>query len=460
MSAAAEQVPGESTSAQRTRVAFQRVVAAVVLLELVAVSSALLVLSGRGGSSSGRLLAVALLAFCAVGAVAVAGMHRGRQRALAEMAQDRWRLSVHDELPGRLLWETTADGLVTHVGPGSAQLLGYCPGELVGRSMAVVLTETDLPRASDLMRRSLADGTGWTDVPFRYTTKSGDEIELSTSALLHLGADGSPVGFSGILHAVDDLSGRHEVRAVRDQVRSIVEDEALTIVFQPIASAATGVVLGAEALSRFAAEPTMTPDRWFAAAADIGLGTDLELVAVRAALHAARDLPPGLYVSVNVSPSTLVDDRLLEVLAASRWPLARLVVEITEHVSVSDYGRLATAIEALRSRGVRLAVDDAGAGYASFRHILHLRPDHIKLDRTLVDGIHDNPAKRALAGSVVAFGQEVGATVVAEGIETADELRASRALGIQAAQGYFIGRPAPAGRTWGPTPDAGRLAIA
>ncbi|HEX3005288.1 MAG TPA: EAL domain-containing protein, partial [Angustibacter sp.] len=208
-------------------------------------------------------------------------------------------------------------------------------------------------------------------------------------------------------------------------------------------SVGSGDVVGVEALARFAAEPLQAPDQWFRDAADAGLGTELELLAVEKALHGAQYLPPGLYVSVNVSPQTLLSGRLPRLLDESLWPTSRLVLEITEHVSVDDYAELLPFVDELRPLGARVAVDDAGAGYASFRHILRLRPDYIKLDRTLVDGLDHDPAKRALAGAFVTFGHEVGATVVAEGIESEQELRAAGALGIQSAQGYHLGRPAP-----------------
>jgi EAL domain-containing protein (putative c-di-GMP-specific phosphodiesterase class I) len=194
----------------------------------------------------------------------------------------------------------------------------------------------------------------------------------------------------------------------------------------------------------------MTPDRWFADAAEVGLGTEVELIAVETALFAARGLPRCLYLSVNLSPTTLQSGLLPGLLAASGWPPERLVIEITEHTPVEDYGSLEECLAELRAPGFRLAVDDAGAGYASFRHILGLRPEYIKLDRALIDGIDTDPARRALVSAVVTFGREVGAGVIAEGVETSGELQAARGLGVAAAQGYFLGRPATVGAGWGP----------
>ena len=98
--------------------------------------------------------------------------------------------------------------------------------------------------------------------------------------------------------------------------------------------------------------------------------------------------------------------------------------------------------------GVRLAVDDAGAGFASFRHILRLCPEYIKLDRTLIENIAEDPARRALAAAVVLFALEMGSAVVAEGVETLAELRTAQTLGIDAAQGFLLGRPTDDWNTW------------
>lgn len=356
----------------------------------------------------------------------------------------RWRLSAFLETADEVAFETTADGTITYVGPRSVDLLGYEPVDVIGQSMSVVLAPREFARARRLLADSLAAGSGWTKQRYTYVSRDGQERDFYSSALLHVRPDGAPIGFTGTLRAADadpaDVAARQRLRA---QVADALEQQALHAVYQPIVSVTSGHVVGVEALARFTAEPAQPPDRWFTDAAAVGLGTDLELLAVELALRGAQYLPPGLYVSVNVSPQTLLSGRLPQLLDESLWPTSRLVLEITEHESVDDYTELLPFVDAVRARGARVAVDDAGAGYASFRHILRLRPDYIKLDRTLVDGLDHDPAKRALAGAFVTFGQEVGATVVAEGIETEQELQAARALGIQSAQGYHLGRPAP-----------------
>jgi EAL domain-containing protein (putative c-di-GMP-specific phosphodiesterase class I) len=180
----------------------------------------------------------------------------------------------------------------------------------------------------------------------------------------------------------------------------------------------------------------------------VGLGVDLELHAVLLALEAATGLPDDWYVSVNLSPATLVWPGLFGLLTGTPIAPSRIVVEMTEHASVDDYDELARALRPLREAGIRLAVDDAGAGYACFRHILCLSPDVIKLDRTLITGIDTDPARRALAAAVVTFARDMQATVVAEGIERSADLEAVRSLSVDAGQGYLFGRPTAVPADW------------
>jgi EAL domain-containing protein (putative c-di-GMP-specific phosphodiesterase class I) len=153
-------------------------------------------------------------------------------------------------------------------------------------------------------------------------------------------------------------------------------------------------------------------------------------------------------VAVNLSPETLLWPGLPDALWEAPIPLSRIVVEVTEHVPVEDYEALDGALRPLRDGGLRIAVDDAGAGYATFRHILRLTPDLIKLDRSLISGIDGDPARRALAGAVVAFAREVRGVVVAEGIERSADLAVVRRLGVDAAQGYLFSRPSTDERDW------------
>lgn len=229
--------------------------------------------------------------------------------------------------------------------------------------------------------------------------------------------------------------GRHA------RIREVMDQRQFGIVYQPIFRIDSGQPVGHEALTRFTAEPLRSPDKWFNEAAEAGLQDALELAVIERALADLGRFPAGSYVSFNISPQTILGHPDLGIFDGH--PLDRIMLEVTEHVSIDDYGVIAEALAPHRERGLRLAVDDAGAGYASFRHILKLKPDVIKLDSTLVAAIDRDTGIRALAAALVRFAEETGSKVVAEGVETEQELQVLRSLRVGKAQGYLLGRPGP-----------------
>jgi EAL domain-containing protein (putative c-di-GMP-specific phosphodiesterase class I) len=172
----------------------------------------------------------------------------------------------------------------------------------------------------------------------------------------------------------------------------------------------------------------------------VGLRAELELAAVQAALGSLAQLPIEMFVSINVSPETICAASFQDLVAESG---ERVVVEITEHAPIQDYDRMNEALTGLRSNNVRLAIDDAGAGYASLRHILRLEPDYIKLDRTLIHMIDSERSQQALAVGLISFAQSIEATIIAEGIERPAEVAMLEKLGVSYGQGFFFGKPAP-----------------
>jgi diguanylate cyclase (GGDEF)-like protein len=224
----------------------------------------------------------------------------------------------------------------------------------------------------------------------------------------------------------------------RAEIAALLErPDAITPVFQPIVSLSTGRVSGYEALARFPSPPDRRPDEWFALAHRVGLGPTLEARAVAAAL-AAPGRPHGVYLSFNLSPSALDTPEVLAVLPAD---LSGLVIEITEHERVSDETQLREQLAPLRERGARIAVDDAGAGYAGLQQVMRIHPDIIKLDRSLVAEVDSDPAKSALIDAFARFARGTGAVVCAEGIETAAELRVVADLDVTYGQGFGLGKP-------------------
>jgi len=223
-------------------------------------------------------------------------------------------------------------------------------------------------------------------------------------------------------------------------IRVRIASHGLKTVFQPIVDLRTGGTVGAEALSRFTTPPVRPPDIWFAEAADVGMEVELEVAALELALKQLQRLPSGLYLSINASPATMVSPEFRSVI--SDVTAERVVLELTEHTGIEDYQQFREAIAELRSRGLRLAIDDAGSGFSSFRHILNLQPDIIKLDIALTRGIDSDPARKALGSALLSFGLDAyNAVVVAEGIETAGEMDTLRALGCKYGQGFYLGKP-------------------
>ena len=233
--------------------------------------------------------------------------------------------------------------------------------------------------------------------------------------------------------------GREAMITKRARIRRVLEREELDIVFQPIVALDSRAVVGYEALSRFSAVPHRGPDEWFAEAHEVGLGPELELAAIRLACERSRDIPEGMFMAVNVSPVTTERPELLALLAGCQ--VHEVVLEVTEHARVEDYRRFQLAIQRVRELGARLAVDDAGAGFSSLRHILELDAELIKLDGSLTRSLEQDPRRRSLAAALIEFGRESGASVLAEHIESELQLIELRRLGVTYGQGFHLGRP-------------------
>lgn len=236
-----------------------------------------------------------------------------------------------------------------------------------------------------------------------------------------------------------DLEENRSRLIIESRIHAVLSDDSLTTVYQPIYHLGEDKVVGFESLSRFSAQPVRAPDLWFNEAAQVGLGVPLEIKAIKQALQGIGYLPDDVYVSINASPETILDESFES--AFQGRPLERVVLEVTEHAAIEHYNNIAVVMGSLRDRGLRIAVDDAGAGYASFRHILSLSPDIIKLDISITRNIHDDFSRRALASAFVSFANETNSKIVAEGVETVQELATLRELGFNNAQGYFLGKP-------------------
>ncbi|MGH8975205.1 MAG: EAL domain-containing protein [Acidimicrobiia bacterium] len=319
------------------------------------------------------------------------------------------------------------DGTVTVRDLGSSNGT-FVDGEALAGDAPRVLGDQQRVRFGHLTLLFAADVTGSEGA--RWATDPDTQV-LEATVMERLGE---------LLAAPGDAAGPPS-RLVLERVQHVLSSEVLAIVFQPVMGLGPRRVAGVEALTRIAVEPRRGPDVWFGEAFTVGLGVDLELAAIARALDQLGRLPAGVYLAFNTSPETVVSDGFRT--ALDGVPLDRLVVEVTEHAAVADYQALRHALAPLREGGLRLAIDDMGSGYANMQHVLRLAPDIIKLDVDLVRGVDRDRARRALAGSLAVFAEEMGARLVAEGIETPDELATLIGLGVPYGQGFHLARPGP-----------------
>jgi PAS domain S-box-containing protein len=360
----------------------------------------------------------------------------------ARCAAER-RLEAFVATSDEVVWELDRDGLMTYVSATVGRHLGYEPIELIGQGWQAIMPSSEHQRGRVIIERAVAGGRGWDDEEFVFTTKAGHLRPMWSSGLALRNDQAAVLGVAGTLRPV--RAGDHAAadERSRQRIQDIIAWRLFEPVFQPIVALADGSTYGVEALSRFPFHPRRTPAQIFADATALGQASELELAAIETALSAAHTLPGHLRISLNISPPTLLSPQLPELITRSGYEPRRLILEITEQVPVTEYAPIVAALANLRQRGCLLAVDDAGAGYASFKHILTLAPDLIKLDRFLVTGVDADPARRALIRSVVSFAAEVGAQIIGEGIETAAEQATLRRLGVPYGQGYHLGPPLP-----------------
>lgn len=324
---------------------------------------------------------------------------------------------------------------------------------------------------SDLIRSRVADGTWfgpWSAFGAAETMPQPSDRDISAVALVPLRTSSrllgtvaaAATGVSGMtqlgrrlpaLEAFAALAAallapgildRQRDDRVRGHIERVIAASEFRPVFQPIVSVDSGLAVGHEALTRF--DDGTRPDRCFADAAAVGLGLDLEVACLRAAIDARRKLDAPTWLSLNVSPALILERSRLAAMLSD--PPAPIVLEITEHVPIDDYAGVREAIRTL-GPNVRSAIDDAGAGFSSFRHIIELRPDFVKLDIGLVRAIERDPARQALVAGMVYFAIKTGCVLIAEGIETSAEHDTLRSLAVRLGQGFLLGSPGPLGVT-------------
>jgi EAL domain-containing protein (putative c-di-GMP-specific phosphodiesterase class I) len=299
----------------------------------------------------------------------------------------------------------------------------------------------------------------------RHAAENAETLLLAGDIASRVVKRGEGPGVRRRQHLGETLSAGDKTRAEVTLARLIAGD-GLSMAVQPIVDVRTRSIYAYEALARFAGS-TEGPLHLLSMAAMLGKRDALERACLRAALDLFGRRPAGTSLSVNLSAPVLLDPLTLEMFDEQR-DLRGLIIEITEETLMQSDMQLQTMIAPLRERGARLAVDDMGAGYSGLRQITTVHPSYLKLDRSLISGIHHDQDRAALVGALVGYANQVGSLLVAEGVEYSAELRVLSELGVPLVQGFYTGRPArpwpqaeiaPAPVTLDPTPIADMVPI-
>lgn len=381
------------------------------------------------------------------------GSRRGTRSETDEQVAQLLR-TAKDALGLSLTFLSRLDGQTQHLevvessiplfrdGQTQPQSTSFCQAILDGRLPPVIPDVAKLPEAMRLPAArfprirsyvavpvTLSDGSLYGTFCAAGFSKDRGLVERDRALLEVLSSAAATIIEPGL------VEGRRRDEIVQ-RLTPIMHAGGPTVLLQPIVSLVDGTRVGAEALSRFPADWSLPPDVVFEEASSIGAGIDLEVLAFRrAADHLAN---VSGYVAINFSPDTFLSGRCRELLAD--LPADRVVLELSEHAPVDDYDELAAALAPLRDRGMRLAIDDVGAGFSSLRHIVLTAPDVLKLDRSIVAGVAHDPVLRTLARSLVDFAGSLGAQTVAEGIETVEDAVVLRDVGVDLGQGWLFAR--------------------
>ena len=341
------------------------------------------------------------------------------------------------------------DGALRRVGEQLQRAAGETgiAGRLGGDEFALILTGPD-PEAvgrrilAEVIAKPAAGLAVHASVGMARFPRDGEDAESLLRAVdvaLRVAKRTGVSQFS--VYAGDPIGGRGAGGA-HDALERLIRGEGLEMAVQPIVSVPDGTVHAYEALARFRLGTSSNPLHWFALADEFAMRDQLELACLRAGLDLLHDLPCGARLSVNLSGPLLLDPRTSELLRQTPH-LDRLILEITENSLLEDTPGVIAEIERLIAEGLSFAVDDMGAGYSGLRQITTVRPDYLKLDRSLISGIDSDPDRGALVSAMLGYVRQTGGHLIAEGVETEAELETLRALGVTLIQGYLLGRPAP-----------------
>ncbi|MCR1783285.1 EAL domain-containing protein [Nocardioides carbamazepini] len=382
--------------------------------------------------------------------------------------------TVVDSIPFSIL-ATDAAGRIRIANPAAAALVGREQGELIGRSLADI---DGAERQRHLDGAPVLAHAARGEAEWAYRRKDGTTVPVHETIVPLEPEDGAPGGFLvvafDITHRIEDrrriehvashdsltnlpnrsmLVGTNDRLALSSALRQALDQDELSVVYQPQVDLGTGEVVGVEALARWASPSlgAVPPDRFIPVAEDGGMIAELGawvLTTACAALAGVQEqLGRPLRLAVNVSPRQLRGQAWLEEIAAAIEEAgiepSQLEVEITEGLLIEDHGDVVAMLQSLRSLGVSIAVDDFGRGYSSLAYLTRFPIDKIKIDRSFVREI-DCAEKAAIVDAIIVMGHALGMRVVAEGVETAEQERYLRRRGCDEVQGYLYSPGVPA----------------
>lgn len=345
---------------------------------------------------------------------------------------------------GDMISAHAPDGTYRYVSAAARDLLGYEPAELVGTWAYDLFHPDDVSKVGTAHRSTL--GGAPVTVVYRLRRRDGDYIWVETTNKVEIDEESGDVieilccTRAAAHHESGAAIEEHEREAIVERVRDVLAHSTIEPVFQPIVDLRDGRTIAYEALSRFPGPAAHPPDRWFADAWRVGFGVPLELLAAQLAAAALPRLPSTVGLSVNASPSAVAAPGFLRCFHGNAH---RTVVEITEHRPMHDFDQVRLKLASLREAGGAVAIDDFGAGYASFRHLVQISPEWIKLDNSLIERLAEESLHQAMVSAVASFAERAGMRVVAEGVERASQVEMLQILGVRFAQGYHFGRPTP-----------------
>lgn len=362
------------------------------------------------------------------------------------------------------------DQLLVHLARTTARVVRHedAIGRLGGDEFAVLVRGEEPERVAVRILDALREPTHWgdrLDVSIGIATApadGSDDAALLRAADVAMRAAKRAGKGRAVAYAGETLADRDEADA-RAALATAIEQGGIAMAVQPLVDLRSGAIHAYEALARFTLPGGPSTGEAFALAERLGMREQLDLACFERALTLLPRRPRGTRLSINVAGALLSQPRALRLLAALPDEQARdVVLEVTEDALVRDYAALRRAVRPLLARGMRLAVDDMGAGYAGLRHAIDLHPAYLKLDRALVHGVDRDPKRAALVDALLRYAEHAGSHLVAEGVETDGELAALRRLGVPFAQGFLLARPAqpwpPLAIALQPADDAGMAA--